>query len=110
MIGHFEDGICNRHAKKIYPDGKIYIGEFKDDVENGKGLLIDGGSKIKGVWHDAQLVHELVRSDVNYENSIALTQYAVLKDDFDTSDDKLAGDAVSSKKKLGRRTTEQNEV
>ena len=36
LIGHFDDGICNTHAKKIYPDGKMYIGEFKDDIENGR--------------------------------------------------------------------------
>ena len=73
MIGHFDDGVCNRHAKKVYPDGKIYIGEFKNDVENGKGVLIDGKKKIKGMWKDAQLIDELVKQDVNYENSIALT-------------------------------------
>ena len=53
MIGSFDDGICNRHAKKIYTDGRIYIGEFKNDVENGKGLLIEGGKRIKGIWKDA---------------------------------------------------------
>lgn len=42
IIGHFSNGICNRHAKKIYPDGKIYIGEFLNDVEHGKGILING--------------------------------------------------------------------
>ena len=60
MIGHFDDGVCNKHAKKIYPDGKVYIGEFMNDIENGKGLLIDGDIHIKGIWSNAILVEELV--------------------------------------------------
>jgi len=56
LIGHFEDGVCNKHAKKIYPDGSIYIGEFKNDVENGKGILLCKDRKIKGIWKDSQLV------------------------------------------------------
>lgn len=60
MIGHFNDGVCNKHAKKIYPDGKIYVGEFLNDVENGKGILIDGKHVVKGIWKDAVLLEELV--------------------------------------------------
>ena len=85
MIGHFDDGVCNRHAKKLYPDGRVYIGEFRDDVENGKGILIDGNKRIKGIWKDAVLVDELVKHDVNYFESIALTQYSVLSTGFDKS-------------------------
>lgn len=85
MIGHFDDGICNRHAKKLYPDGRVYIGEFRNDVENGKGILIDGNKRIKGMWKDAVLVDELVKHDVNYFESIALTQYSVLSTGFDKS-------------------------
>ena len=111
VIGHFEDGICNRHAKKVYPDGKIYIGEFRDDVENGKGLLIDGAKKIKGVWQDAVLVHELVRTDVNYENSIALTQYAVCSDGFDKAANTVGAEAFGEKNKPGRKEdAEENPV
>ena len=60
MIGLFENGVCNKHGKKIYPDGRVYIGEFLNDVENGKGILIDGDVKVKGVWRNAVLVEELV--------------------------------------------------
>jgi hypothetical protein len=28
IIGYFENGICNKHGKKIYTDGRVYIGEF----------------------------------------------------------------------------------
>ena len=81
LIGHFNEGVCNKHAKKIYPDGRVYIGEFKDDVENGKGLLIDGSKRIKGIWKDSKLVDELVSQNVNYEQSAALAHYANLGDD-----------------------------
>lgn len=82
LIGHFDDGICNRHAKKMYNDGRVYIGEFKNDIENGKGLLIDGDKKIKGIWKDAVLVEELVQKNINYEENRACTQYAYLKSSF----------------------------
>ena len=78
LIGHFDEGMCNRHAKKIYKDGRIYIGEFKNDIEDGKGLLIDGDKRIKGIWKDAVLIEELVQKDVNYEDNYALTQYSYL--------------------------------
>ena len=86
LIGHFDDGVCNRHAKKIYKDGRIYIGEFKNDIENGKGVLIDGLTKIKGVWKDAVLVEELVSMNVHYEDNKALTQYAYLNKDKKVND------------------------
>lgn len=76
LTGHFDDGVCNRHAKKVYKDGRIYIGEFKNDIENGKGVLIDGNKKTKGIWKDAVLVQELVALDISYENNQALTRYA----------------------------------
>lgn len=40
LIGHFDDGVCNKHGKKMYSDGTVYIGEFINDVEHGKGVLI----------------------------------------------------------------------
>ena len=78
LIGHFDDGVCNRHAKKIYKDGRVYIGEFKNDIENGKGLLIDGQKRTKGIWKDAVLLEELVSMNVEYSDNYALTQYAYL--------------------------------
>jgi hypothetical protein len=64
ITGYFENGVCNRHGKKVYPDGRIYIGEFIDDIENGKGVLIWGDKKISGIWRDAELVEELVQQNV----------------------------------------------
>jgi hypothetical protein len=56
----FDNGVCNKHGKKIYSDGRVYIGEFQNDVENGKGILISGNIKIKGIWRNAVLIEELV--------------------------------------------------
>lgn len=39
LIGHFDDGVCNKHGKKIYPDGTVYLGQFCKDIEHGKGVL-----------------------------------------------------------------------
>jgi hypothetical protein len=50
---YFDNGLCNRHGKKIYPDGRIYIGEFQNDIENGKGILIKGDKRICGIWKNS---------------------------------------------------------
>lgn len=57
LTGHFTDGVCNKHGKKVYPDGTVYLGEFKNDVEHGKGILTPkvGGQQIKGLWCDGKL-------------------------------------------------------
>ena len=39
ITGYFENGVCNKHGKKVYPDGRVYIGEFRNDIENGKGVF-----------------------------------------------------------------------
>lgn len=39
IIGYFIDGVCDKHGRKIYPDGTVYLGMFNKDVENGKGIL-----------------------------------------------------------------------
>jgi hypothetical protein len=53
IIGVFDNGVCNKHGKKIYPDGRVYIGEFLNDIENGKGVMISGDVKIRGIWRNA---------------------------------------------------------
>ena len=73
MIGYFDDGVCNKHGKKIYPDGTTYLGEFRKDVENGKGVLtLKNGHSIKGIWNDGKLIKELIQSLVTYDNTAAL--------------------------------------
>lgn len=74
LIGHFDDGMCNKHGKKVYPDGAVYIGEFLNDIEHGKGMLIQkDGKQIKGIWQEAQLIKELVLNQIVYEQSAALS-------------------------------------
>ena len=81
LIGHFNDGICNKHGKKIYPDGTSYIGEFQNDVEHGKGVLtLTNGRQMKGIWNQGKLEKELVQNVVMYENSAALAQYNHIKE------------------------------
>lgn len=51
--GHLKSG------KKIYPDGKIYKGELKGELEHGKGLLITkAGERYAGLWDHGLLVEE----------------------------------------------------
>ena len=64
ITGYFENGVCNRHGKKAYPDGRVYVGEFLNDIENGKGVLVCGDKKISGIWRNAVLVEELVQQAV----------------------------------------------
>lgn len=71
IIGFFDNGICNKHGKKIYPDGRTYIGEFQNDVENGKGILIHNGVKVSGIWKDAQLVQKLVQQTLDDSSDVA---------------------------------------
>jgi radial spoke head protein 1 len=56
LIGYFNDGVCNKHGKKIYPDGTVYLGEFLKDTEHGKGVLtLKNGVQLKGVWTNGKL-------------------------------------------------------
>jgi hypothetical protein len=68
MIGLFDNGICNKHGKKMYPDGRVYIGEFKNDQECGKGIMIAAnGEKKSGIWNNGVLYEELVEKVIHYE-------------------------------------------
>lgn len=78
ITGFFENGVCNRHGKKVYPDGRIYIGEFLNDVENGKGVLIWGGRKISGIWKDAQLVQKLIQQTIENDSKQTQKAYDIL--------------------------------
>ena len=36
-------------------DGRVYKGEFKNDMKNGSGILITAnGKEIKGIWTDGE--------------------------------------------------------
>jgi hypothetical protein len=79
IMGIFENGVCSKFGKKIYPDGRVYVGEFLNDVENGKGIMISGDIRIKGIWRGGQLVEELVQQPLMYEtsNAVALATAAI---------------------------------
>jgi hypothetical protein len=38
-----------------------------NDIEHGKGILITGETKIKGIWKNAVLIEELVSQNVNFD-------------------------------------------
>ena len=47
------NGMMNGKGLLQYPDGKQYVGEFKDDKVHGYGVLltIEGG-KYEGAWEN----------------------------------------------------------
>jgi len=61
--GLFEDGFCNRVGRKVYPDGMVYTGELRYDLEHGKGILSEPwGKKLVARWEDGKAVKELLAS------------------------------------------------
>jgi hypothetical protein len=41
----------------VYPDGRIYVGEFKNGKRNGEGTLTRPEGKVqKGYWENSKLV------------------------------------------------------
>jgi len=63
LEGLFEDGYCNRVGRKVYPDGSMYTGELRFDLEHGKGILSEpGGRSYVAIWVDGKMVKELLGS------------------------------------------------
>ena len=56
-VGEFKDG--SFHSRGIYswPDGRVYVGEFKDGKRNGEGTLTRPEGKVEsGHWENSKLV------------------------------------------------------
>lgn len=65
LVGAFENNFCNKVGKKTHPNGNTYVGEFLDDQEHGRGVLVDkNGARIVGIWTNGRLVEELVEAIV----------------------------------------------
>lgn len=63
LEGLFEDGYCNRVGRKVYPDGSVYTGELRYDLEHGKGVMSEpGGRNYVAIWRDGEAVKELLDS------------------------------------------------
>lgn len=63
LEGLFEDGYCNRVGRKVYPDGRVYSGELRFDLENGKGVVSEpGGRNFVAIWQGGRPVKELLES------------------------------------------------
>ena len=49
-----------------YKDGRVYVGEFKDDKMEGKGIYIwENGDKYVGEWRDNQMAGFGKKTDNN---------------------------------------------
>lgn len=63
LEGLFEDGYCNRVGRKVYPDGRVYTGELRYDLEHGKGVMSLPGAKcFVALWRNGEVVKELLDS------------------------------------------------
>lgn len=60
LTGLFEDGFCNRNGHKVYPDGSEYFGNFRFDLEHGKGFLRRPcGTEMFALWKNGEVEHEI---------------------------------------------------
>merc|ERR1712151_1088166 len=64
LSGCFREGRCNEVGCKAYPGGQVYYGELKADLEHGKGVLMQGDTRLIGLWREGQLVQELFETFV----------------------------------------------
>ena len=50
--GEFKSGLRNGEGKWVYDDGRYYIGSFKDDTFDGKGIFYDkdGSIHFEGIF------------------------------------------------------------
>ena len=56
-VGEFKEG--SFHGRGIYswPDGRVYVGEFKNGKRNGEGTLTRPEGKVEsGRWENSKLV------------------------------------------------------
>ena len=50
-IGEFKDGKWNGQGTLTYPNGSKYVGEFKDGKRNGQGVMFKvNGEILSGIW------------------------------------------------------------
>jgi len=64
LSGSFSDNTCSLVGRKVYPDGQIYLGELQADLEHGKGVLMQAGRRLIGLWQEGRCVEELFETFV----------------------------------------------
>lgn len=64
LSGFFEEGYC-RFGEKVYESGQVYVGELKNDLEHGNGVLADGQFRVAGVWRKGRCSKELLETFVS---------------------------------------------
>jgi hypothetical protein len=64
ISGSYRNNTCNDVGCKVYPDGQVYYGELEDDLEHGKGVLLENDTRLIGLWTKGRLVQELFETAV----------------------------------------------
>mmetsp|Transcript_38371 Transcript_38371/g.105693 ORF Transcript_38371/g.105693 Transcript_38371/m.105693 type:complete len:746 (-) Transcript_38371:104-2341(-) len=64
LSGRFQQNTCCHVGCKVYPGGQMYYGELENDLEHGKGVLMDNGTRLIGLWKKGQIVEELFETFV----------------------------------------------
>jgi len=64
LSGFFADNTCSKVGRKVYPDGQLYLGELQADLEHGKGVLMEAGRRLIGLWREGRCVEELFETFV----------------------------------------------
>ena len=56
-VGEFKVGSFHGRGIPSWPDGRVYVGEFKDGKRNGEGTLTRPEGKVEsGHWENSRLV------------------------------------------------------
>ena len=56
-VGEFKEGCFHGRGIYSWPDGRVYVGEFKNGKRNGEGTLTQPEGKVEcGLWENSRLV------------------------------------------------------
>ncbi|KAJ4462388.1 putative Phosphatidylinositol 4-phosphate 5-kinase 4 [Paratrimastix pyriformis] len=61
-------------------DGRVYVGEFRDDLECGRGAFTDGDVRIMGQWEAGDILEQIVEVSTAEGQSLALCKPPTMTD------------------------------
>lgn len=68
-MGFFDQGVCSKHGQIKYADGRIFIGDIRHDLPNGRGVMVyPDQEKETGIFTDGVLSEVLVETQIKYED------------------------------------------